>query len=71
MKAKKKRVMDPNIIRPNLFSHDKEIRGIKTTHEAAMATIMDMQEQIRKLERKVRAQNDYLSVLHNRAVLKK
>jgi len=71
MKQKKKRVMDPNIVRPNLFSHDKEIRGIKTTHEVAMSQIMDMQDQIRKLERKVRAQNDYLNILHNRAVLKK
>ena len=63
MKVKKKREMDPNIVRPNLFSHDKEIRGIKTTHELAMQQIVQLQNQVRSLERKLRRQTDYLSML--------
>lgn len=65
MKQKKKREMDPNIVRPNLFSHDKEIRGIKGTHELAMQQIMQLQDQVRSLERKLRRQTDYLSALHS------
>ena len=64
MKQKKKRVMDPNIVRPNLFSHDKEIRGMKTTNELAMQQILQLQDQVRGLERKLRRQTDYLSALH-------
>ncbi len=71
MKQKKKRVMDPNIPRPNLFSHDKEIRGIKSSGEMAMQQIMDLQDQVRKLERKIRAQGNYISALNQRVVLKK
>jgi hypothetical protein len=66
MKQKKKRVMDPNIVRPNLFSHDKEIRGMKSTNELAMQQIMQLQDQVRKLERKLARQTDYLSAVHNK-----
>lgn len=71
MKQKKKRVMDPNIIRPNLFSHDKEIKGIKSANEVAMQTIMQLQDQVRSLERKLRRQTDYLDALHSRVLHKK
>jgi hypothetical protein len=71
MKAKKKRVMDPNIPRPNLFSHDKEIRGIKTANETVAQQITHLQDQVRKLERKVQAQADYIGALNQRVVLKK
>jgi hypothetical protein len=66
MKQKKKRVMDPNIVRPNLFSHDKEIRGMKSTNELAMQQIMQLQDQVRKLERKLSRQTDYLSAVHSK-----
>lgn len=66
MRVKKKRVMDPNIVRPNLFSHDKEIRGMKTTNELAMQQILQLQDQVRSLERKLRRQTDYLSALHSK-----
>ena len=71
MRLKKKRVMDPNIVRPNLFSHDKEIRGIKTANETVTQQITHLQDQVRRLERKLRAQTDYLSALHNSGLLKK
>jgi phage shock protein A len=65
MKAPKKRAVDPNAPpRPNLLSHDKEIRGMKSTGEMAMQQIMQLQDQVRSLERKLRRQTDYLSALH-------
>ena len=72
MKAKVKRPVDPNAPpRPNLLSHDKEIRGMKSTNEYAMQQILQLQDQVRSLERKLRRQTDFISALHSRAVLKK
>lgn len=66
MKAKVKRPVDPNAPpRPNLLSHDKEIRGMKSTGEMAMQQIMQLQDQVRKLERKLARQSDYLGALHS------
>ena len=65
MKAPKKRPVDPNAPpRPNLLSHDKEIRGMKSTNELAMQQILQLQDQVRGLERKLRRQGDYLSAIH-------
>jgi phage shock protein A len=72
MKAKVKRPVDPNAPpRPNLLSQDKEIRGMKSTNELAMQQIMQLQDQVRKLERKLARQTSYLDALHQRVVLKK
>jgi phage shock protein A len=66
MKAKVKRPVDPLAPpRPNLLSHDKEIRGMKNTNELAMQQIMQLQDQVRKLERKIARQSDYLGALHS------
>jgi phage shock protein A len=67
MKAKVKRPVDPNAPpRPNLLSQDKEIRGMKSTNELAMQQIMQLQDQVRKLERKLARQTDYLSAVHTK-----
>jgi phage shock protein A len=72
MKAKVKRPVDPNAPpRPNLMSHDKTIRGMMTTSEYAMKQIQDLQDQVRRLERKLHHQTTYLDALHQRVVLKK
>jgi phage shock protein A len=72
MKAKVKRPVDPLAPpRPNLLSHDKEIRGMKTTGELAMQQIMQLQDQVHKLERKLARQTSYLDALHRQSVLKK
>ena len=72
MKAKKKRAVDPNAPpRPNLLSHDKEIRGMKTSNEAVMAELEQLRTQVKTLERKLRSQSDYLHALHQRMVVKK
>lgn len=71
MRQKKKRAVNPDIPRPNLFSHDKEIRGIKTANETVAQQIAQLQDQVRRLESKLRAQTNYLSALHNSGLLKK
>ena len=72
MKVKVKRPVDPNAPpRPNLLSQDKEIRGMKSTNELAMQQIMQLQDQVRKLERKMARQTDYLGALHAQIPRKK
>ena len=71
MRQKKKRAVNPDIPRPNLFSHDKEIRGIKTANETVAQQIAQLQDRVRRLESKLRAQTNYLSALHNSGLLKK
>ena len=72
MKAKVKRPVDPLAPpRPNLLSHDKEIRGMKSTNELAMQQILQLQDQVRGLERKLRRQGDYLSAIHAQIPRKK
>jgi hypothetical protein len=67
MKAKKKRAVDPNAPpRPNLMTHEVKLRTAQQTIEDQNQTIAIMQNRLAELERKVRAQADYLSQLHQR-----
>jgi septal ring factor EnvC (AmiA/AmiB activator) len=67
MKAKKKRAVDPNAPpRPNLLTHEVKLRTAQQTIEEQNQTIAIMQNRLAELERKVRAQADYLSQLHQR-----
>ena len=67
MKAKKKRAVDPNAPpRPNLLTHEVKLRTAQQTIEEQNQTIIMMQNRLSELERKVRAQADYLSQLHQR-----
>jgi septal ring factor EnvC (AmiA/AmiB activator) len=67
MKAKKKRAVDPNAPpRPNLLTHEVKLRTAQQTIEDQNQTIALMQNRLAELERKVRAQADYLSQLHQR-----
>jgi hypothetical protein len=67
MKAKKKRAVDPNAPpRPNLLTHEVKLRTAQQTIEDQNQTIAIMQNRLAELERKVRAQADYLSQLHQR-----
>jgi hypothetical protein len=69
MKAKKKRAVDPNAPpRPNLMSHDKQIREMGTAHATELA---ELRNRVHALERKLRAQTNYLDALHGKVVLKK
>ena len=67
MKAKKKRAVDPNAPpRPNLLTHEVKLRTAQQTIDEQNQTILMMQNRLAELERKVRAQADYLSQLHQR-----
>ena len=67
MKAKKKRAVDPNAPpRPNLMTHEVKLRTAQETIADQNQTIALMQNRLAELERKVRAQADYLSQLHQR-----
>jgi len=67
MKAKKKRAVDPNAPpRPNLMTHDVKLRTAEQTIQDQANTINTLQIRLDNLERKVRAQSDYLSQLHQR-----
>jgi hypothetical protein len=67
MKAKKKRAVDPNAPpRPNLMTHDVKLRTAEQTIQDQATIINTLQVRLDNLERKVRAQGDYLSQLHQR-----
>jgi hypothetical protein len=67
MKAKKKRAVDPNAPpRPNLMTHDVKLRTAEQTIQDQANIINTLQIRLDNLERKVRAQSDYLSQLHQR-----
>ena len=67
MKAKKKRAVDPNAPpRPNLMTHDVKLRTAEQTIQDQAHTITTLQIRLDNLERKVRAQTDYLAQLHQR-----
>jgi hypothetical protein len=69
MRPKKKRAVDPNAPpRPNLMSHDKKIRDMEQLYQGQLA---ELHRKVDALERKLRAQTNYLDALHGRVVLKK
>ena len=72
MRAKKKREVDPNAPpRPNLLSHEKTIKGMTATSQSQAADIEFLKRRVHELERRLRAQTNYLDALQNRVVLKK
>lgn len=67
MKAKKKRAVDPNAPpRPNLMTHDVKLRTAEQTIHDQANIINTLQIRLDNLERKVRAQTDYLAQLHQK-----
>jgi hypothetical protein len=66
MKPKKKRPVDPNAPpRPNLLSHDKTIRDMKTATDSQADLVKSLQFKVDDLENKLRRQTEYLNQLHN------
>lgn len=67
MKTKKKRAVDPNAPpRPNLMTHDVKLRSAQETIETQAQQLQNLQQRIDRLERKLSAQTDYLTQLHQR-----
>jgi phage shock protein A len=62
---KKKRLVDPNAPpRPNLMSHDKTIRDMKSAANSQADTVAQLQQRVRDLESKLANQTAYLQALH-------
>jgi predicted RNase H-like nuclease (RuvC/YqgF family) len=71
MKEKKKRAVDPNAPpRPNLMTHDVKIRSAQEIIDAQAQQLQILQHRVDSLERKLSAQKDYLSQLHQRIARK-
>lgn len=65
MKPKKKRPVDPNAPpRPNLLSHEKTLKDVKSAADNQADIVLRLQQQVTELEAKVRRQETYLSQLH-------
>jgi CII-binding regulator of phage lambda lysogenization HflD len=66
MKQKKKRAVNPDIPRPNLFTHEKKLKDMQSANDSAAQTITQLQSRIQRLERKLASQTTYLQALHNK-----
>jgi hypothetical protein len=65
-KQKKKRTVDPNAPpRPNLLNHEKRLKDVVLTAQQQSDLVLQLRNRIDELERKQRAQTQYLSTLHN------
>lgn len=66
MKQKKKRAVNPDIPRPNLFTHEKKLKDMQAVNDTAMQTIQQLQNRVQRLESKLTNQTIYLQALHNK-----
>lgn len=66
MKQKKKRAVNPDIPRPNLFTHEKKLKDMQAVNDTAMQTIQQLQNRINRLEAKLNYQTNYLQALHSK-----
>lgn len=64
-RAKQKRAVNPDIPRPNLFSHEKKIKDATATIEQLEQQVKALQARVAQLESKANNQSAYLSQLHN------
>jgi len=65
-KVKKKRAVDPNAPpRPNLLSHEKVLKDVKSSNDQRDNEIAMLKHRLAELENKFRNQTAYLSELHN------
>ena len=66
MKQKKKRAVNPDIVRPNLFTHEKKLKDMQAVNDTAVDTIQRLQSRVQRLEAKLSSQTTYLQALHNK-----
>lgn len=64
MRAKKKRAVNPDLPRPNLFSHEKSIKEAKSTIDTLSETVLRLTARVEELERKLTIQNQQLTNLN-------
>lgn len=66
MRPKKKRAVNPDIPRPNLFTHEKRLKDMQGVHDSAMRHIRELEGKVRRLENQLSNQTSYLQALHIR-----
>lgn len=67
MKAKKKRVVDPDAPpRPNLMTHDVKLRDQQNVMSAMQAEIYQLKDTVRSLQNKLNNQTVYLQAVHQK-----
>jgi hypothetical protein len=72
MREKKKRAVNPDIPRPNLFTHEKSIKEAKVTIESLTETVTRLTAKVEELERKLIFQNQQLNgVIQNQNIFRK
>ena len=65
-KQKKKRAVDPNAPpRPNLLSHEKVLKSVKSVAEQQQHDIEVLKRKVDELAHKLTNQTIYLQALHN------
>jgi septal ring factor EnvC (AmiA/AmiB activator) len=65
MKVKKKRTMDPDVYRPNLFAHEQQIKDTKQGIAQGQEQIQLMARIIQRMERKIARQDTEIEQLRN------
>jgi septal ring factor EnvC (AmiA/AmiB activator) len=65
LKAKKKRTLDPNIVRPNLFSQAKELRSTKQDVDRVDLDLSLTKQRLDQLEARNRRLESSIEVLQN------
>ena len=71
MRVKQKRAVNPDIPRPNLFTHEKKLKDVAQAAASTGETIAQMQRRIAYLERTLRSTTNYLAQLHQHISRKK
>jgi predicted RNase H-like nuclease (RuvC/YqgF family) len=62
-KQKKKRRVDPDRPRPNLFSHEKKLKENQETVEGLMAIIDDQRRQLDRLQNKLNTLESTVNII--------
>lgn len=62
-KQKKKRVMNPDIVRPNLFSHEKKLKDSQATIDQLQNQVDELQSQIMRMKSKYEDMQSSISML--------
>jgi hypothetical protein len=72
MQAKKKRAVDPNAPpRPNLMTHDVKIKDQQFTIDSLARTVYQLTDTVRRLDNKLKSQQQYLQYIHSKIIRSK
>jgi hypothetical protein len=64
-RSKPKRAVNPDIPRPNLFTHEKKLKDVQAAQDTHSQTVAQLQQRIEVLERKLNGQRDFMHNFYN------